>query len=216
MKFKKYITESEGYDESILNDIITDCHQYIKDFKTIWRGNFFYSGRGGSASDISKRSVRHDRKPKDTPTEIHNAISNWFHKKFGVPARSGSVFISIDSYVAGDYGSKLYIILPVGSYFTISSNSVPDMYTDVVQKTMYRYNDKYVKHIVNNVSRLWNEVFSTEDKSAVIDDILNVIENSNYRRNLLNDGNEQMLICEEYYCISSRMLDKHMYNAIFK
>jgi hypothetical protein len=137
MKFKQYITESgELSVQEVLEQIYTDCKPYLKD---LVRGGFdyyrkndnlLYSGRNTRA-DMFKKSVRTDRKPKDTSEDVQKFVDEAFKKKFGVKARSSSLFATGRVDTAQGYGNSVYTIFPIGKYKVIWSPNIMDLYNDV-------------------------------------------------------------------------------------
>lgn len=77
-----------------------------------------------------KKAVRKDRRPKDTPEEIHNAIDEWFENKFGFKARSQTMFVfgqNIKRHTLSQYG-KGCIVFPIGPIKYAWSNRIYDLY----------------------------------------------------------------------------------------
>ena len=68
-----------------------------------------------------------NRKPKDSPKEIHELANELFVKKFGVPFRNG-VFVTGATHNAKYYGNVVQVI-PVGDFKFCWSNQVHDFYT---------------------------------------------------------------------------------------
>jgi len=194
MRFRQYVNkESTHTIRGISIDHIIDlfeknCKPYFDDFYSIWKGEFFISGRK-SNEVFTKKKVRKDRKPKDTPMEIHEWIDEWFYKKFGIKARSNSIFCSFNEKISKDYGNPYYII-PIGKYSTIASPTIEDLF-DVME------ND-------------WGDVNS-------LDYIKDELEKGNYQKNknVNNDITEYMLHCNEYYMFSvDEMTEKIKYNIL--
>jgi len=80
MKFKQYLTEAEdNTDEAIriINLIKKDCKPYLKQLNIVnfLRGKLLLSGRDIN-KNFSAAKVRQNRKPKDTPPEIHDFLDN--------------------------------------------------------------------------------------------------------------------------------------------
>ena len=82
---------------------------------------------------ISIVDVRQDRKPRDTPGDIHTQIDDWFAANLpsGIRYRSSSVFCSGREVIAHTYavvGSKVAVVLPVGEFHYCWSPVVRDLY----------------------------------------------------------------------------------------
>lgn len=72
------------------------------------------------------------RRPKDTPESIHKIADYWFFNKFGIYARSQTVFCTTDKEQASQYG-KVYEIFPTDISFAkfILSKKVYD-FTEIM------------------------------------------------------------------------------------
>jgi len=196
MKFKRYlnerkITSIEKNIKYIIELFEKNCKPYFDDFYSIWEGEFFISGRKSNNEAFTKKKVRKNRKPKDTPMEIHDIIDDWFYKKFGIKARSNSIFCSFNENTANEYGNPYYII-PIGKYSTIASPTIKDIYAEIVQDKIDRtkYDDEY-------------------DDDRMKKDIISELKHGNYKKNKkvsdskTHSSTEYMLHCNEYYIINS-------------
>lgn len=117
-----------------LTMIYRDCAPFIREFIGPQKGNtalqFLYSGRDVSGNpEFIKKRVRKDRKPADMHPIIHDMLDKEFQKRFGYPARSSSLFVTGDLYIASDYGSRVYLVFPVGKYKYLWNPQVDDLYT---------------------------------------------------------------------------------------
>jgi hypothetical protein len=75
--------------------------------------------------DMIIGAVRTNRRPKDSPEWLHDALNDHFRKKVGVPLRSASVFCAGSSMLAGNYGD-VYAIFPIGEFNYAWSKLVVD------------------------------------------------------------------------------------------
>jgi len=72
------------------------------------------------------------RNPKDTPTNIHYIADKWFEEKFGIKARSETIFCSTDIEQAGRYGKLFEVLFGDGAeYKLIFSKDVYD-FTEIM------------------------------------------------------------------------------------
>jgi hypothetical protein len=79
--------------------------------------------------------IKTPRKPRDTDKELHQITDRWFKKKFGVYARSETIFCSRSRMEASKYlvfgGRLLEIEIPEHkSYVAIYSLLVTDLYSE--------------------------------------------------------------------------------------
>ena len=123
---REYLTEKKILIEDIVTILERDCGPFIQELKKIKSG-LLYRGTKRSVPDIKKIKVRKDRKPLDTPPEVHNHLDNEFKKKFGWFARSEGVFTTPVRYDTGDYGDP-YFFFPIGKYKFVWSKTVMDLF----------------------------------------------------------------------------------------
>src|SRR6056297_324818 len=183
MRFKDYITEGINDKQDAnkrLQLIKKDCQPYINILKKISFMYYLLSGRssGYGSLDFDKKKVRQNRKPKDTPEEINQWVDKWFYKKFGIKARSQTLFCTSDKSSARNYG-KIYYIFPIGNFEVIWSKKYTDLYNRAHMDTgLDRYKEFFLDYIAD-----------TYIKGKSID--------------ALKSGNEIMLYCKEYYMLSA-------------
>lgn len=72
------------------------------------------------------------RKPTHMPLEAHHIIDQWFMDKFGIKARSSTIFVgtqirSVESYAKSEGAVIKIISFPVGSNY-IYSSKIHDLY----------------------------------------------------------------------------------------
>ena len=189
MRFKEYITEDVDKQEANerLKLILKDCKPYINILKKISFMYYFLSGRrsGYGSLDFDKKKVRQNRKPKDTPEEIHQWVDKWFYEKFGIKARSQTLFCTSDRTSAHTYG-KIYYIFPIGKFEVIWSKEHMDLYK---RAYMDMGIERYKEYFLDNYQYTY-----TKGKPV----------------NALKSGNEIMLYCKEYYMLSWSNPINHM------
>jgi len=154
MRYKQYINEDveeqrkrEYY--NILKVLYDDCMPFINDLIRQGWDHFtkadplMYSGRNSSMSVIVGE-IRKDRKPSDTEQIKHEMYDDMFYEKFKIRGRSNAIFCTGTTTTASGYGSNVYMIFPVGKYKFIWSNSVRDLYQDLlISRIEWEYDDKY-------------------------------------------------------------------------
>jgi hypothetical protein len=201
MKFKTYLNEESS--EEIKSLIEKDCQPFLKNWDNLGIG-LLYTGRKVYISAISKSQVRKDRKPKDTPEEIHKLLDDWFYKKFGVRSRSNAVFATKNYDVAKDYGTP-FLIFPIGKYTAISSDRIDDLYNEIERLFYYSFGLIFNNNRLNSISN--------EDMERFKDRIIDMLKSSNYKKGLQIHDNEQMITCKEYYLVNEKHTN-YLYNEL--
>jgi hypothetical protein len=193
MKFKNYLIENVFDDinkkeaNKILQLIKKDCQPYINILKKLSFKYYLLSGRqlGYGSLNFDKKKIRTDRKPKDTPIEIHEWIDDWFYKKFGIKARSSTLFCTSDKSFAISYG-KIYYIFPIGDFEFIWNTKKQDLYN---RAYMDRGIDKYIDYFMTDYAPYYVK---------------------GHKKEALKLRNEIMLYCKEYYILNSKNSINHM------
>jgi hypothetical protein len=112
---------------------------------------------------VENPHMHNPRKPRDTALNIHRIADEWFYEKFGIKARSQSVFCTTDIGQAKEYrhqGSLLKINLHKDAKYTlIYSPDVDDFleHTEVVNidgDDMTQWLDRMEYISINDISLL--------------------------------------------------------------
>lgn len=123
-RFIEYLNENDEYVD-LLGKLEKDCSQYLSDVRRL-KGGILLSGRKNKSSWF-QRDIRKNRKPLDTPIEIHNMIDDVFEKKMGIRLRSNSLFCVADRLLAESYGD-VFAILPMGKYASWYNEEIRDLF----------------------------------------------------------------------------------------
>ena len=174
MRLQQYLNEDIVKERIEL--IEKNCQPFLKQMKSVnfKNGDLLYSGRK-SSDEFNKKRVRKDRNPTDTPIKFHNWLDDWFYKKFGIRARSNSVFCTGDTDVIETYGNQ-YVIFPIGKFKIIWNSQLKDLFNIV-------HFDYGIEH--------WIEEFLKKSKTYKTGDLQGAIKSKN----------EIMLHCKEYYIL---------------
>lgn len=123
MRLVKYINEAEVDDHKLIEQFHKDTSQFHKEMKgvRVWRAT------NKRINQIEKLFARTDRRPKDTPTEIHNWFDDFFKKKFGWKARSEGVFASSTPTGIETFGRNVYLMFPCNGYKYVWSPTIQDL-----------------------------------------------------------------------------------------
>lgn len=167
MKFYKYLNENI-LDVIDMDKIKKDCSLYFKNLK---KGgyNFLYSGRKGITDIVTKKKIRKNRRPLDTPEILHDLLDRKFLMEFGVKARSESLFAKADKQV-GFYG-RPYYVFPIGNYNLIWSDKIDDLFTYLDVKVRDLYDASSARRFFNDIKD-----DPEEYRNEVLKEIENIIE----------------------------------------
>ena len=117
MRFYNYINEKFELGDipsKKMEQFMYDCLPVLKDIKK--SREFLYSGRKTN-DEIIKRKIRKNRKPSDVSIDFHKVFDEAFQKKFGVKARSNTLFTTKNENTAKGYGT-VYYVFPIGGAYT--------------------------------------------------------------------------------------------------
>jgi len=125
-RFDQFLVNKSEIWNNVKKNIFKDCSKILHEL----RGSDELLYRATNSKifvyDI-KTSRLSDRKPLDTPVDIHNELNYWFKKKFGWNVRNG-VFATFDIDNIHVYGTA-YIFLPIGDYEYAWSKKISDLYS---------------------------------------------------------------------------------------
>lgn len=130
MKLIDLFEEISGADE--FEVIRRECRSFLEhaDGHLLLRGVNLHELKGKS-ENVYLKQVRKDRMPRDTDPEIHQALDEWFFKKFGIHARSKSMFGVGDTErgrrITLDYGD-VCAVFPRGDFKFVWSPSIKDLF----------------------------------------------------------------------------------------
>ena len=128
MRAKEFVIENDEVDYTqLINLIKKNCQPYLEVVSSTG-GKPLYRGMNGFTGNAYKTyAPRPDRKPLDTPAEIHNEFNKAFVTHHGYPFRNG-IFTTGDRSEAGRYGSTIAVVLPVGEPKFVWSEDISDLF----------------------------------------------------------------------------------------
>lgn len=185
MKFYNYLNESTTSHE-IMDILSNKCKPFLRKMKEERMSTFVYSGRERS-EDFFIGQIRKDRKPLHTPKKVHNLLDKLFEQYHGIKLRSKSLFCTINSNDAINYGI-LYLIFPIDKFEFYHH---PDI-TDLLQ---YIRNEHNIKNI---------EVWSKEEHEDMEKDLQEIVQE--YQKGLpkIYTDVELMLYGDKYLAVSEK------------
>ena len=134
MRFYNYLNEYFYIENPKVISELKKCKPFINDLLKCKPFSLLYSGRRTSENWFVK-NVRKDRKPRDMKIEIHNILDEVFYEKFGIKARSQTIFTTPNYNQTKTYtgtAGSAYIIFPMGEYEIIWSDRIYDLYGEIV------------------------------------------------------------------------------------
>ena len=160
------------------------CKPYLEvidydiSIKRLYRGM-----RGASGPVVTGRVRLDDRNPTNTGTHVHQAVNEYFVKKFGEPFRN-ALFTSTDPDFAADYGN-LFVIFPAGNFTFVWSEKIEDLFN--------------YEHVID-------EAIDDDRNNRGYKMVEATMDNYEYRDSgfipALNSGNEIMIRTPVYYGIN--------------
>ena len=206
MKFKKYIKEANSVweDAGLIAGILeNDCMPFIKEMKSNNLHNWFYRATEHHYKIISKPiKPRKDRRPRNTPKELHEYMNKLFKKKFGWNVRSEGIFAGSDrNQLEYTYGDP-YLFFPIGNYKYVYHPQMRDIFMHLDGK----YNISYIGD--PQVTDL-DEYFDTDQMYKIYKEIDNIVpqyKNKNLSKAYVNIV-EVAFKCKSYYLVNEKYSD---------
>ena len=193
MKLLELNDQQDVYDQ-VATTILTTCKPYLEliQYDTDWYK--LYRGAGKSTEPVNIiPGYRDNRKPKDTPIHLHEAINRVFKAKFGLPFRNGT-FTTSQKTDAAAYGKMIYAIIPIGDFKFIWSSQISDLFD---------YLNRKVKDEFGTLTSLYHEepkVIGTLLKYVHTPEFVNLYQDNNLPAGILSN-HEVMLYCDKCYYI---------------
>jgi hypothetical protein len=193
-KIRKILLESGYITDEMIYTIQSDCSYYFDLNGHPVKSPPIYRGSDKSIRDYKIITPRKNRKPLDTPIEIHRELDKLFHKKFGWYVRSEGVFTTGSRASASEYGQP-YIILPIGKFKYVWSPYIRDLHSKLVNTGVI-----YARGGVSKV------IMEKEEYTPILEELINKYKDKDFDT-AIHIGNEISIKCDEYYMINENYLD---------
>jgi len=193
--------EDWGGEQTVLNQVGTirqNCQPYLQqnggaiDHDALYRGvkpPGGHSVTGDGDADVIRKEVRlTDRRPSDTPRELHNFVNQYFQTHYGAPFRT-AMFASGSQGQANDYGT-VYVIFPAGEFQFLWSPDIEDMYSLTAEYGLEHHMEPGAQ----------KEAFETLE-----DNVLRTYQTDNLVE-AIGSNHEIMIRCSHYYGIHSDIM----------
>ena len=212
-KYNNYL--NENITDGQLKLIFENCKYFFEN----WKGDIIY--RASNDEPFDKQIVRlktiKDRKPSNTPINIHNKLNDLFLKLFGWKVRNGVFTTQDENYweKIGIYAEN-YIFLPIGKYEYVYSNKIYDLYENV-DKIFYQgvfdftyknieYNPRDYTKRGSNLFLPKKSIFTELDDDVLKYFLTNVLEYKN--KGIPVKTSEISFKCDEYYLMNISFINK--------
>lgn len=122
-------------DDFIIEElIISKCDRYLNRLREIYTstGNktALYRGVPNKVEDGKVYTFRSRSVPMNTNPIVHDISNRWFNDKFGIYARTETLFTTANKRQASEYG-EVHYVFPVGGFSTIHSPKYNDLFIDM-------------------------------------------------------------------------------------
>jgi len=145
---------------------------------------------------------RDNRKPKDTPPAVHNAINTVFKKRFGLPFRN-STFVTGCAADTREYGANTYAIIPIGDFKYIWSPTIKDLFVHLKMYLKLEIRAEDPSIYSKNNSLVNNTLVNYVNTQKFVE----LYQDTNLRAAILSN-NEVMIYCDSCYYISEEVYYK--------
>jgi hypothetical protein len=198
MRLQTYINEEYEVDH-VIKVLQRDCKKFI-DFIRLYKPTpFVYRGVTRANDDYTTKTTRTNRKPVDTPTDIHKVLDELFYEKFGWKARSEGAFTWTGS-VKG-YG-KMNLFFPIGDFKFVWSPKVKDLYVKLGTLNKERID-------INRKHRMEPEKVKEAERLLFKEKLVDTyVQNKNYTQ-AFNKRREIVWKCKGYHLVNIDYFEQH-------
>lgn len=189
MRFQRLLNEMavELSVQEALQFAVDNCkpflHQIVKKGGTVQ--HFMFSGRTHNAKTFT-RAVQKERHPMDTPPTVHKMLDAKFQRKWGVKARSQSIFCTGSPTHAEMYGHP-FMIFPMGRFTYLYHPKVKDLFNHIRFNVMFDLDMSSIEDLDKFDERMISFIAEYKNRDLVAG---------------IKSGNEIMVQCKEYFAVS--------------
>jgi len=172
------ISEADPVMQEALDKVKRDCGPFLEQCgqQLMYRGTRRYNTASDPNSFFVRKAARTNRSPVNTARWVHEIYDDFFDKKFGIKARSNTVFTTGNYGTAMEYG-MVYAVFPIGDFRFVWSPTIDDLYihmTDLEDEEDIRHYLELAKYKDTDLSHA------------------------------IHSKNEIMVACKEYYMMQVR------------
>jgi len=205
MRLQQFIFENKSITYDDIIRIKNDCAEYFYESRFLHKNYPIYRRMNKKIRTYDIIIPRKNRKPLDTPKEIHKKLDELFKKEFGWKARSEGVFCSGDapSSVYGD----LYYIFPIDKFKYVWSPDIRDLTLE-----LERFDILYIEGDGKFI-----EGYDYKKFHEILPQLVSTYKDNDLQ-SALRSGNEISLKCKKYYAINASHLESYpdLYEEMFE
>ena len=218
--FKQFLIEADN-NTDLVEFLRKNCLPACKD---ILEANKYFLRGSWKASHITQFKVgdeivrghierpRTDRRPRDTPRWVHDAVDDFFEDKFNVQLRSASLFVSSGLREVTGYG-KIYIVIPMGNYHSYFSPKVLDLTTELFPDGINEIDTSLIRG-----DEFWkDEGIPKPTKAQQLEELKLFLKDAKYQDNnieALKHKGEVMLVCSSYLALPHQAIKDDIMSLI--
>ena len=203
MRLKQYIFESSDITYDDIQMIKKDCKKFFYESRFMHRNLPLYRRMKRNIKKYEIITPRKNRKPRDTPIEIHKELDKLFKNEFGWKVRSEGVFCS-GSITSSIYGN-LYYMFPIGKFEYVWSPDIKDLTVELERFDVLLSQDD--KWYTTNI----------KETDEILSQLIYTYKDDNFLK-ALESGKEIALKCDKYYAVNANYIDEDydLYEELFK
>lgn len=177
LKEDKYIPENEldrikPYIEDIKKSLYAKNHTFHS------HHDWLYHGTDRALGIAVKQPIQDRTKARDTSNFIHNMVNELSKEELGVEIRN-KMFLTQSHSAAKQYGSGVYVVIPLGNYQLYYSNKIDDFYSSEIlnEKTVteifaYTYIDDLIESSTGDIEKHLSRYFDNPQIEEILEDLL--------------------------------------------
>jgi len=219
MRLIHFLNEDIFMNDNEMREAQDKIHEECMPWLTASKGYIIWRGQKASCYRYGPCKVRKNRKPLDTPLDVHKEFDKIFKKHFGWQCRSEGLLVSGDKQVAGSYG-RPFQIFPIGKFRFVWSKQVHDLYGRYVefmskegityagggdwkQTNLPKHQDTKTLVMKSDDLYLSKETLAAYQNKVFkqLDDLIKKEYSDKNIVSAIKSQNEIMIDCDEYYAI---------------
>lgn len=193
-------------DDIIEEKIITMCGRYLDRLRSVYQatGNrvAFFRGSPIQETEGSLNTFIPRKKSMNTLQPIHEITNEWFEYKFGIKARTDTLFVTNNKVQAKQYGFVHYVF-PIGGFSTIHSDKYDDLFLELNNRNFRKRLQSKGVAFEDSTNLLKDMVWKQPEVTKEI--IYEILEDGNYIKgkssSALQSGNEVMLKTKQFIIV---------------